>query len=205
MRVTIAAVDQRFSLDSGSVTSFLVIQLPSGYTVRATIDDAALEHVVQEARNTDAVQQVAQQVPNQIPLDRVGQFTEVSPLAVQTPVPPPDEDIYPHHVATGEVEWERLPDTQLPPMMKKILRESRIAPKITIEDLDKLKLAISTELSSRPIVGQVAFNSGIQRPVTSIPRRTVPMDEAGNPMPPGGIVDADPGESSDDEDGVAQV
>jgi len=37
-------------------------------------------------------------------------------------------------------------------------------------------------------------------------RRTVPMDEAGNPIPPGGIIEADPGEGPDpDDDGVAQA
>ena len=31
------------------------------------------------------------------------------------------------------------------------------------------------------------------------------MDEAGNPIPPGGIAEADPGEVQDDDDGVAQA
>ena len=202
MRINVTDIEQRLALDTGRVASFLVLKLPSGRSVRAAIDDESLQFVIQESR--DPVH-VAQTLPTDIPLDREGQFTEVAPLAHRTPVPPPDESFYPHHVASGEVEWERLPDTQLPPMMKQILRDSRIAPTITIEELDKLKLAISTELSQRPIVGQVSFNSGIQRPVTSVPRRTVPMDIAGNPIPPGGITEIDPGETSDDEDGVQQV
>lgn len=116
-----------------------------------------------------------------------------------------------HHVASGEVDWETLPDTQLPPSVKAILRASQVQRMLTIEDLDKLKADIVTHMaqaSKKPRAGQVNWDSGPRRQVESAARRSVPRDEAGNPIPPGGILEMperDPGEIRDDDEGVQQA
>ena len=110
-----------------------------------------------------------------------------------------------HHVESGMVDWATLPDTQLPPSVKAVLRASQIAPLIMMEDLNNLKAEIVTHMANRPKAGKTDWNSGPKRQIESTPRRTVPRDEAGNPIPPGGILEMperDPGEirGGDDED-----
>lgn len=225
MKVLVTDVDQRYSLVSKSITNYLVLQLPSGRKIRALADDADTQAVLTEssaARSTlePAVQytndfrgwsEIEYQGPEDygsddpfklaaVPLDSSPQLTPVEG-SVKWDEPEPTK-----HIASGMVEWEKLPDTQLPPQMKHILRVSRVSPTISVEDLDKLKLEILQRLDSQPKAGKVEWDTGPRRQLSSAGRRTVPMDEAGNPIPPGGIIEADPGEGPDeDDDGVSQA
>lgn len=117
--------------------------------------------------------------------------------------------VYEHHVEEGVVEWEKLPDTQLPPSMKDILRKSKVNPFISVADLDALKAQILEHMAKKPKPGKVNWNEGPKRAGAAkdpwANMRTVNKDEAGNPLPPGGIVEADPGEDYDDDDGVSQL
>jgi hypothetical protein len=124
----------------------------------------------------------------------------------QTPVPPEPGYQLDHHVDQGEVEWETLPDTQLPPQVRQIMKLSGVPPRLSIADLDRLKLEITTRLAQRPKAGEVNWESGPRRQVESTRIRTVPRDEAGNPIPPGGILEMrdsnDPGEVREEEDAL---
>jgi hypothetical protein len=125
----------------------------------------------------------------------------------ETPVDWPERQL-PHHVESGLVDWETLPDTQLPPSIKRVLRDSRIAKLITIDDLDQLKAEIIRHMTNKPKAGKVSWDTGPRRQIESAQRRSVPKDEAGNPIPPGGILEMperDPGEVRDEDDGVQQA
>jgi hypothetical protein len=124
-----------------------------------------------------------------------------------TPVGDWPERELPHHVEEGMVDWQTLPDTQLPPSVKAVLRASQIPPLIMMSDLNNLKAEIVTHMANKPKAGKTDWNSGPKRQIENAPRRTVPRDEAGNPIPPGGILEMperDPGEirggGGDDED-----
>jgi len=219
MKVLVTDIDQRFSLRNQSVTNYLVLQLPSGRQVRALMDDADTQAVIaesagstQEVHDHRGKSEVAYTGPedfnedNPFQLDPAVQLDSSPQL---TPVGGGDDWKTPEptkHVTSGNVEWEKLPDTQLPPQMKRILRASRISPIISIEDLDNLKVEILERMREQPKAGKVEWDTGPKRKMAAAPRRTVPMDEAGNPIPPGGIIEADPGEGPDeDDDGVAQA
>jgi|SRR5688572_5485742 len=225
MKATITDIDQRFSMETGRVTNFVIIRLPSGRELRAQVDDATMEELITESSKgpyeatprdarVDAGSSsevfVHEHFDNGFGYD--GAVTQVARQQADEafgdgPPPTPVDEVeqLEHHVDSGVVEWAKLPDTQLPPQMKKILRDSKVNPVISVEDLDHLKAQILERLSKQPKPGQVKWNQGAQRETQSRPIRTVPRDEAGNPRPPGGITEIDPGESQDDDDGVAQA
>ena len=222
MKVLVTDIDQRFSLRTQAVTNYIVLQLPSGRQIRALMDDADTQAVIAESAGTPQEpvaytndhrgrSEVAYTGPEDYgdgdPFKLSEQAFDTGPQL--TPVGPEDGWKHPEptkHVTSGAVEWEKLPDTQLPPQMKNILRASRINPVISLEDLDTLKAQILERMKTQPKAGAVEWDTGPRRKAASVPRRTVPMDEAGNPIPPGGIIEADPGEGPDeDDDGVAQA
>lgn len=197
MKATITDIDQRFSLESGAVANFVVIQLPSGRQVRAPIDDETVQAIISESQGVTPRDPVAEPEPSSKAFTHEDfdlETIELSPVASLG-----------IHDREGAVAWEILPDSQLSPQMKKILKDSQINPIISNEDLEALKAQITERLDNKAKPGKVAWNEGPRRPISERPRRTVPMDEAGNPLPPGGIMETDPGEVQDDDDGVAQA
>lgn len=125
-----------------------------------------------------------------------------------TPVGDWPERELPHHVDSGMVEWETLPDTQLPPSIKKVMRDSQLNPILSIETINQLKLEISSHMANRPKAGKVSWDTGPRRQSTRALRRSVPMDEAGNPLPPGGIIEMQTESErtpSEEDDGVPQA
>ena len=203
MRVEITALDQSLSLGTGETSNYVVFLLPSGRAVRALVDDDTAAAVISE---------YGQGVVS-------GEEAAPRPIVNFDPVAPPMRVNFDYDKAADpprgpfvpeeeQVNWTILPDTQLPPGMRQVFEASGIEPVLSRTDFDNLKLKILEKLrvSGKPTVGEVVWDQGPQRQTRAAPRRTVPMDEAGNPMPPGGLVEADPGESQqDDDDGVAQL
>jgi hypothetical protein len=200
MNVTVVSINQSYEFNSKKILNAVSLQLPSGRVLTIGIDQEDATALLSEVELPEQPSRPAvERSKIQFDPEKLGEYF----TPAETPVE--ERATLEHHVSAGIVQWETLPDTQLPPQMKQILKMSGLAPSISIEDLDRLKLELATRLSQRPQVGKVSFNSGPQHTSRPPPRRTVPMDEKGNPLPPGGIVDADPGENPDDEDGVQQV
>jgi hypothetical protein len=226
MIVTIIDVNQRYVLQTQSFSNVITFRLPNGLEVAAVVTDSALQAVLTAAQG-QPVQAVSVREEAPLPTNvsrlptpfkpppRVADPTQNPFLAtedfeagpMETPVPPSPEDQFEHHVEEGLVEWKLLPDTQLPPQVRHIMEMSQLPAMMTIADLDQLKLEITSRLAKRPQAGQVDWDSGPRRRVESTPRRTVSMDEAGNPIPPGGILEMreardarDPGEVREEED-----
>jgi hypothetical protein len=247
MKVNVVSIDQSYSLASGAVTNFAVLELSSGKTLRVALSDedtSALiaastsdlggeytpEDEAEELGRLEADAYVAR-------LDEITAEREAAKMSTadlddvattlnfdsdderpNTPIDNPasplsaeddyrEKPVYEHHVDEGVVEWEKLPDTQLPPSMKAILKKSNVNAFISVTELDELKAQILEHMKNKPKTGKVNWNEGARRGGKNpwANHRTVPRDDAGNPIPPGGIVEADPGESSDDDDGVGQL
>lgn len=210
MKATITDIDQSFSLDSRQMTNFLVLKLPSGKKIRLPIDEDLIDVVIAESTvPSNEVPEARDERVDAGSSDAVFQhesFEEPNPFTSgewqaaeeqveeEEPLNSPDQ----HDV----VDWEALPDSELSPKIKQILKTSRINRIITVSELTALKLQIEEHLSRAPKAGKVQWGQGPtvakERPI-----RTVPMDIAGNPLPPGGIVEADM--TQDDDDGVSQV
>jgi hypothetical protein len=218
MKATITDIDQSYSLATGRVSNFLIFQLPSGQKIRAHIGDEDAQTVITESRTQASPaprsQGIAYDPDNPRPDFEHEDFGGLDMSVVdgeptKTPVNGGYDPLGPEptkHVNEGMLDWTRLPDTQLPPQMKQILKASRIPPMISYDDLQALKGQILERMRDKPQAGKVDWNGGPRRSGSGIPIRTVPMDEKGNPMPPGGIIEADPGEGPDeDDDGVAQA
>lgn len=213
MIVTITDIDQSYSLKSGAVTNYIVLELPSGLKVRVLAEDADAQAIINESHTPQPQRQpIAYDPDNPHPDYKSEDFGGLNMDAWDESPQRPDvgrDPLAPEptkHQSEGMLDWENLPDTQLPPMMKSILKSSRVAKFLTYDDLQKLKGQILERLKDKPQAGQVNWSEGARRQVQGVPRRTVPMDDAGNPIPPGGIVEADPGEGPDeDDDGVAQA
>lgn len=208
MNVTITSINQNYSLNGGQVTFTATVQLPSGKVLTVPLSEEETNAILVESQTPE---EELEDLPSAGLVDlgeegsdqlRVSVDTEV----VETPVDVVDQ--YEHHVEEGVVEWEKLPDTQLPPQMKGYLRKAGVNKFLSMEDLNALKSQILESMAKKPKVGKVNWNEGQKREGAGgawASFRTVPKDEHGNPRPPGGIVEADPGEGADDDDGVAQL
>jgi hypothetical protein len=220
MNIILTDVDQRYSLHDKSFSNLLTLALPSGARFQVVVDDEVVAAVLKEAQGQPSEYQPTLRQPAPPPspvlyaVPAVPQELEVNPFededgSPETPVDLPEQ--LDHHVDSGVVEWETLPDTQLPPSIKRVMRLSKINPIISISDLDQLKLEIGKKLAERPKAGKVDWDSGPRRRVEAVPRRQVQMDEAGNPLPPGGIIelrsedDKDSGEMRDEEEDAQQA
>lgn len=208
MKATITDIDQRYSLATKAFKNLLTLHLESGVAFQVEVGDDIVQAILSESEGEKPTDIVATSKIDgstttraQLEQDWADAFSSIPKT---TDVQIREEPQYPHHVSSGVVEWEKLPDTQLPPSIKDVLRASGLEPTISIEDLDKLKLEVLNRMKARPKAGK--WGDGPQRAVAGSSRRTIPMDEAGNPLPPGGIIETDPGETQDeDEDGVQQA
>jgi hypothetical protein len=198
MKLELTDVSQKFSLKTRLTENYLVFELPSGRIVEVPVSDEVTSLFLLEA--------VGPSAPIPAPPPPPPPPTSASRLS--SPPPPPPAPIENRPVVKEQimVDWRGLSDADLPTIVKEILVASDIQTPLPIEELAKLKFQILSELNQQPKTGEVNWNTGPQRPVTSSPMRTVPQDEAGNPLPPGGISEpADPGEVADDDDQVAQL
>lgn len=216
MNVTITAIDQSYSLKTGEVTNFAVIRMPSGRVVRVALSEEDTQSLLVENSTPYEEASDSDPVESQVAMEQLlAQEVLFQPSVVPSPTPAMDptresgwkEPFYEHHVEEGVVEWEKLPDTQLPPQMKQVMRTAGINQFISIKELDDVKKMILERMSKKPKPGQVDWSGGSQAAGPWDNFKTVPRDEAGNPIPPGGIIEADPGELSDgdDDDGVGQL
>jgi hypothetical protein len=198
MQITIDRIDESYSLGTGQVETFLVLVLPGGERIRTAVDGDTARVVLEASRTT--VQTPT--IPTPAPLDN-GASTEWDPPETfidsyalpETEPPPPGEPT---------VNWEVLPEGVLSTAAKAVLRSANIDKTLTQSDFLSLRKQIMEKLAAQQI-GEVQWNGGPRSNVMSVPRRTVPMDEKGNPLPPGGIGEADPGEVAEDEDGVESL
>lgn len=196
MRVELTDIDQRLSLQTGSMTTFLVFTLPSGGRVRTAIDEDEAARIISEFSGAPIEEEP--EVMGTVHVDPEADWGFKPGESPQVVLPPIE----------AKVDWTQLTDTQLPPSMRQIFEASGVETVLSVSDFETLKGKVLDKLSGsgKPQPGEVVWDQGPQRRAQSRSRRTVPMDEAGNPLPPGGIVETDPGETQDDDDdGVSQL
>lgn len=212
MNVTITAINQTYSLSGGEVSFTATIKLPSGKYLIVPIGEAETNQIISESQSDEEVrsdtteEQVTDQSEALLSVLKDKWDGSVNTEVEFTPVDVPEQ--YESRVEEGVVEWEKLPDNQLTPQMKGILRKSGVNKFLSIEDLNALKTQILETLNKQPKAGKVNWNEGQKHPGAIdawSTFNTVPKDEFGNPRPPGGIIEADPGESAEDDDGVGQL
>lgn len=213
MKVELDGIDQSLKFKGGRTTTYASLLLPSGKQVRAVIpSEEDVASIIAEAAHVgelgadEGEELETEAVPN------MPTMPAPPPVDFEQVVAEPNDNPFEQQVAAERldtVNWTTLPETQLPPMMREVFEASGIEPVMTLKEFENLKLKVLERLRNmgKPQPGEVSWNQGTQRTKRSTPRRTVPMDEAGNPLPPGGIVEADPGEGPDDDedDGVPQL
>lgn len=201
---TIVAIDQTFTLSSGKVTNYVVLRLPSGREARTQITEEEVDLFIQEAQRVPPAeeQQPLQDVRDTNPSwqDPTDPFDDHEVDQQDTPVVSAQPEPRP------VVQWEALSDEELSSEVKDILRASGVNPILAVDDLVTLREQILARLK-KPAAGKVDWNSGPKRGAKDpwANRKAVSQDEAGNPIVPGGIIETDPGENMDDDDGVAQL
>lgn len=204
MKISITDIEQSYSLKDGNTVNYAVVELPSGKKSRFVIDDEMVAEIIAESTRTNYGDGPREGEAASVEDAHQHEFfTSIGPEIEHTPIEAVEQ--YEHHVEAGAVEWEKLPDTQLPPSMKQIMRTAKLNPIISADDLETIKASILQKMGKTAKPGKVDWQEGTRRQVDNRPRRTVPMDDAGNPLPPGGIMEADPGEGPDEDDGVDQA
>jgi hypothetical protein len=201
MKATITSVDQNYVLATKSVLNFLTFELPSGRRFQVPVDDGVVEAIIGESNQSKAHTDTTgylQHAPVE-PIPSVSRQLD----SLFEEAPPANVSI---ETSVQHVEWASLPDAQLPQQAKNVMQASGVAPVLPREDFERLREQIMAKLSQRQEVGKVDWSSGARRAPTRVARRTVPQDEFGNPIPPGGVIEPDPGETRDeDDDGVQQA
>lgn len=213
MRATITDINQRYSLEKKTTASFLVIRLESGLEFQVPVDDETLAAILAASQPAEKMTEQEEQSYEQreigrevISPEQAQYYREVNEIMNPQETSTEERSETWQSEETETITWGQLPDTQLAPVIRQIMGTMKLAPVITRQEFEELKLAISTRLANRPKVGKVDWNGGPRRAPLHVGRRTVPMDSMGNPMPPGGIIqqEIDPGETPDD-DGVQQA
>lgn len=212
MNVTITAIDQSYSLKTGQVESFVVATLPSGREVWFAVSEENVGAIIEESQNSQpqepssgtAAEKFVEDFKEELLHDIREATTQVATEAESQEVeiaehsPEPEPEL---------IEWATLDDATLPAVVKDVLKTSGVGPKLSVQDLTNLTIQILNHLKEAPAPGKVNWNTKNKRdqrdPWSNF--KTVPRDEAGNPLPPGGIVEPDPGEGWDDDDGVGQL
>jgi len=197
MQITFDRIDESYSLSTGQVETFLVLVLPGGARIRTAVDEDTARAVLEASRST------TQALTTPPPVNGQGTAEEWTPPETfldsytlpETEPPPAGEPV---------VSWENLPESMLPREAKTVMLSASLPKTLPQSDFLSLRKQIMEKLGEQQ-VGKVQWNGGARSNVTSVPRRTVPMDEKGNPLPPGGIIDTDPGEVAEDEDGVESL
>jgi len=215
MQAFIEEINQALLLRDHKIETRLVLSLPNGKKISATVSDDDLKTLV-EARSEE---QMAEQ-----PVEPVGTEAVAQGMV--------DELGEPEMVA-----WASLPDEYLAPEMKQMLTELGAAPIMPMENL----LALVNEIAQADgLMGQVPEPIPPEPMMTSVPQaappyvvpqqpqppaqrppqpamgqvvlqrvkaaRTVPKDDYGYPIVPG--MEQDPGEVAvpdADEDGIGQM
>jgi len=228
MQAFIEEINQALILRDQKIETRLVLSLPNGRKISATVSDDDLKVLV-EARTEE---QMAEQPTEPVGTVAVAQGMvdeladpEMEDLArASSPEVPGGSDL---------VVWASLPDDYLAPEMKQLLTELGAAPVMSVTDLVGLVNEISQAeglmeqvpepAAPQPLMTHVPEGAPPYAPVQpqpsqaqsaigrvvvqrSKPARTVPKDEYGYPIVPG--MEQDPGEVAipdADEDGVGQM
>jgi hypothetical protein len=219
MQVTLTNLEQNMDLESKEALTFVTIKLPDGTSIRAELDEDSASALVDVLTGIE-VEAAPSQSP--VPLPAVDHSFETLPsdynepsaaeVAFQHKIAEKIEDAVPNH-PEDMVDWGS--DKNLSPVIREVLENAGVPKVMPRGELDELKIEILQALQqqNRPPPSEVNWNqSGQSAKQSHLSRRkTVPMDSAGNPIPPGGIIeaeDSDPGEipgGDDDDDGIGQV
>jgi hypothetical protein len=204
MKADIIELDQRYSLNTKKVTNYVVFSLPGGNTIRAEISDEDAAALV-ESNVGDAAEEQAEE---EAALSEEVRFVN-EPSRFEDSVVAEDEEPLPVNGPSDQemVDWHELDEETLHPQVKQVMLQAGTPRTLPLQELIDLAQGIAKQLSEPP-PPPPGPQTGPSPLRASSPRRTVPMDAAGNPRVqrvPGGVVDSDPGEVFDEDDGVAQL
>lgn len=194
MNVEIIKIDQSFSLKTREVENYLVLRLPSGAEVKALVSDDDCSQIIQHSVGDGQETKEDDYAQDNASVDVMG-FEGVQPV-LEAP-PAPINAVSSHQL----VEWRSLNVGILPDNVREVLESSSLPDRVELSKLLPLIRDISNQLNPpSPPPGPAQAPGFLQ----SAPRLQVPKDEMGNPIVPGGRVEQDPGEVTD-EDGVPQL
>lgn len=177
MHVQLLKLDQSVSLEDTSTTFSVVLQLPNGQLVRASVDNettqAILECQVQDTPPQEQTQEEAPPLPapgftnNAVHVQDEQKYEPAPELPSQQATPPaaqpaldPSAPEFNEGEADERVKWRLLDDTVLTPRMKSILNAVGLADEVSITEL---KRTVEKIVSKMP------------RPVAQAPQRA-PQD-----------------------------
>lgn len=167
------AIRNQFNLNTKQLQNFVVLELPDGVSIVAEISADAAQHLMELSGEEGASPQ---------------------------PTPQPDPIPTPEHNGVM-VEWAKLPDEFLAPAMKKALTVLGTERTVSGPVLQAMINDIANKFTPddwATVLGEEPAQPQVQEPSVNIvgwseepPRRqipqprTVPKDEAGNPIVPG--------------------
>jgi hypothetical protein len=170
------------SVADGTTKTFITLEVSPGVFVKAAVDEAAVTAII---GSMDLARGAQPEEPVMIAADE--------PAIEFTPQEETEEAEEAEEDSSPMVDWTQR---TLPPQVKKILTDAGIPNEISENELEKLLGYVYNQLANSQAAVEPVRPNGH--------RRTVPSDEAGYPIPPGGITEADPGEVMDD-DGVESI
>jgi len=200
MQVQFKKISQEYPLEKGGLVRTMVsVKLKSGYEMELELTEAQLNAVLSESAQSS---------------ERDDTFSFVEPESDQ-------EEVVEKASSDEPVRWSELSDDTLAPGMKALMVQLGVAPVVPLNDLIRLvddiseRMAAQEELtqggaeeappvpapapvsSPKKVVGKLQLNPTPRR-------RTVPKDDAGNPIAPNMSAMRRPADDGD-EDGVAQL
>jgi hypothetical protein len=231
MKVELTSVSESISLDDGSTSHSVFIELPGRVLIELQADEQTVNAILRSAGEPsleraeveergdppldDPTPPIVEPVHRPVgssPVARLGdgvaalarvEWENANTPAVLLPVQPQVAEV-------GMVDWQTLPDDVLSPKIKEVLRGVKAAARMPYEELLRVAKNVTEMLGQQSSVGQIQWE-GDRRPLANQrrppPQRTVDKDEMGYP-----IVDGQPGEPVEqrqhgdhDEDGVPQL
>lgn len=230
MSAEVIRVDQTMDLNGGGLTNFVVFRLEDGTECKAAVDLDTMERVLQLSAqpqeegplgSTQEEQMAAAQAHAAQQEARLQEELQRKIAEAHQPEPP---------AAPVLIEWMKLPDNIISPMMKAAMVKLGLPAEMTEQSIIEATTQIAEGFTEddwkatlgvppvqkaappavpglqRPPQPQVRFSDGTPIVGGGVPSRTVPKDDMGYPVVRNAGVD--PGEvvggSDTDEDGVGQ-
>ena len=214
MQVDLTKISQDYSLNGGALQSFVHLQLPNGKMLRLELDESQTEEVLK------ASAQEREDEDTKAPINTFDYrgIQEVQPTELEEQVQDQVEiELDETHVEM--VRWRDLSEDVLPASMKALMETLGAAPEMPTDDLvrliDEISERMAAQAEMRPPVQ--APQPQLQQPqqpqvqvgkmqLSRIPsRRTVPMDDAGNPIAQQRVPQRSISPEITDDQGVSQL